>query len=69
MKVMLEGWDQQFPGRLESIFSGLQNIAPSQLMDSNLFDFMGLTLNETNETTSKASNIDNEQTGLDILEL
>ncbi len=67
MKVMLAGWDQQFPGRLESIFSGLQNIAPSQLMDSNLFDFMGLKLNET--TSEHDAGIDNEQTGLDILEL
>jgi len=44
MKKMLENWDKAFPGRLESIFSSLQNVAPSQLADSNLFDFMGLAL-------------------------
>ena len=44
MKQMLEGWDKLFPGRLESIFSSLQNIAPSQMADTQLFDFMGLKL-------------------------
>lgn len=44
IKQMLEGWDKQHPGRLESIFRGLQNIAPSQLADLNLFDFSGLDL-------------------------
>lgn len=42
MKAMLAGWDKQCPGRLESIFSSLQNIAPSQLADNQLFDFIGL---------------------------
>ena len=45
MKEMLATWDKQFPGRLESIFTALQNIAPSQLADSKLFDFTGLELN------------------------
>jgi tRNA 2-thiocytidine biosynthesis protein TtcA len=42
MKTMLKGWDRQFPGRLETIFTSLQNIAPSQLADPKLFDFAGL---------------------------
>jgi len=42
MKAMLKSWDRQFPGRLETIFTSLQNIAPSQLADPNLFDFAGL---------------------------
>ena len=42
MKQMLAGWDKQFPGRLETIFAGLQNIAPSQMADTGLFDFAGL---------------------------
>jgi tRNA 2-thiocytidine biosynthesis protein TtcA len=42
MKVMLKNWDKQFPGRLETIFTSLQNVAPSQLADRNLFDFKGL---------------------------
>lgn len=42
MKEMLQSWEKQFPGRLETIFTALQNIAPSQLADRNLFDFIGL---------------------------
>ncbi len=42
MKEMLNVWDKQFPGRLETIFSSLQNVAPSQLADSNLFNFKDL---------------------------
>lgn len=42
MKVMLKSWDKQFPGRLETIFTSLQNVAPSQLADRQLFDFAGL---------------------------
>ncbi len=62
MKVMLTQWDKQFPGRLETIFSSLQNIAPSQLADTNLFDFMGLKLKrQENENENSAA------MGLDIL--
>lgn len=42
MKDMLKVWDRQFPGRLETIFTSLQNVAPSQLADRNLFDFVNL---------------------------
>jgi tRNA 2-thiocytidine biosynthesis protein TtcA len=45
MKAMLRGWDKQFPGRLETIFASLQNVAPSQLADRQLFDFAGLMRN------------------------
>jgi tRNA 2-thiocytidine biosynthesis protein TtcA len=40
---MLKGWDKQFPGRLETIFTSLQNVAPSQLADTKLFDFASLS--------------------------
>jgi len=43
MKTMLKGWDKQFPGRLETIFTSLQNVAPSQLADTKLFDFASLS--------------------------
>ncbi len=62
MKVMLKGWDKQFPGRLETIFTSLKNIAPSQLADTKLFDFVGLTLGQFNEDAP-----DLEPDGLDIL--
>jgi len=63
MKVMLRQWDKQFPGRLETIFRSLQNIAPSQLADTELFDFVGLKLGQR-ESDSEV--IDNTM-GLDIL--
>lgn len=42
MKEMLRSWEKRFPGRLETIFTALQNVAPSQLADRKLFDFFGL---------------------------
>jgi tRNA 2-thiocytidine biosynthesis protein TtcA len=42
VKQMLNEWDKKFPGRVESIFRSLQNIAPSHLLDRGLFDFAGV---------------------------
>lgn len=42
IKSMLRAWDGQFPGRLETIFSAVQNVAPSQLGDRALFNFEGM---------------------------
>ena len=39
---MLRDWDKQFPQRLDSMYTATQNVALSQLADSNLFDFVGL---------------------------
>ena len=41
---MLRTWDQQYPNRLDSIFGAMQNVAPSQLADRELFDFENLQL-------------------------
>jgi len=43
MKAMLNQWDKDSPGRVETIFNSLKNIRPSQLLDKNLFDFETLT--------------------------
>jgi len=42
IKSMLRGWEQRYPGRTETIFRALGNVAPSHLMDQSLFDFKGL---------------------------
>jgi tRNA 2-thiocytidine biosynthesis protein TtcA len=42
IKRMLCEWEREYPGRIEAIFSGMRNIAPSQLADARLFDFAGL---------------------------
>ncbi len=40
---MIEDWDKKFPGRVETMFRSLQNVVPSHLADSKLFDFQGLS--------------------------
>ena len=42
IKEMLNDWDKRFPGRIESMFSALQNVVPSHLADPDLFDFKSL---------------------------
>lgn len=47
IKEMLQSWDKQFPGRVETIFSALQKVSPSQLADKNLFDFINLNIDRS----------------------
>ncbi|WP_421852048.1 tRNA 2-thiocytidine(32) synthetase TtcA [Marinomonas sp.] len=42
VKDMLQKWEKEFPGRTETMFSAIQNVVPSHLADTNLFDFKGL---------------------------
>lgn len=42
IKAMLAEWEKKFPGRTETIFRAIGNVAPSQLADPKLFDFAGL---------------------------
>ena len=39
---MLREWQRKHPGRIESMFTALQNVVPSHLMDGNLHDFRHL---------------------------
>ncbi len=39
---LLREWDKKYPGRLENMFSALQHIVPSHLMDSQRHDFKGI---------------------------
>jgi tRNA 2-thiocytidine biosynthesis protein TtcA len=55
VKTMLQAWEREHPGRLESIFSSLQNVAPSQLADPALFDFAGLEALRTLSATPDPS--------------
>jgi tRNA 2-thiocytidine biosynthesis protein TtcA len=42
VKAMLAEWERKHPGRIETIFRAITNVAPSQLADTNLFDFAAL---------------------------
>ena len=39
---MLRDWEKQYPGRIQSMFTALQNVVPSHLMDGDLFGFTSL---------------------------
>ncbi len=47
IKEMLQVWNKKHPGRIESIFSAVCNVAPSQLGDKTLFDFINLTIDRS----------------------
>jgi tRNA 2-thiocytidine biosynthesis protein TtcA len=42
VRRMLDQWEREHPGRSESMFRALCNVAPSQLADPKLFDFSKL---------------------------
>jgi len=45
-KAMLAQWNKEHPGRIESIFTAMQNVVPSHLADNQLFDFTNLKTGE-----------------------
>ncbi|WP_350559175.1 tRNA 2-thiocytidine(32) synthetase TtcA [Psychrobacter sp. CAL346-MNA-CIBAN-0220] len=62
---MLREWDNAHPQRLTSIFKAMQNVAPSQLADRELFDFEKLSLerdDDGNERLFEGGNIQAGQT-------
>ena len=60
---MLREWDNAHPQRLASIFKAMQNVAPSQLADRELFDFETLSLDrDDNERLFEGDNIQAGQT-------
>jgi len=44
IKQMLTEWDRQTPGRVDNIFTAIQNVTPSHLADTTLFNFVDLEL-------------------------
>ena len=41
---MLRDWEKQYPGRTETMFTALQNVVPSHLMDVNRYDFKNIKI-------------------------
>ena len=64
MKEMLSEWDKRFPGRRDTIFGALKNVAPSHLADPAVFDFAHLE----QLRNSVQRQADNDE-GLDILSM
>jgi len=42
IKAMLSLWEQQYPGRIESIARAISHVSPSQLADRVLYDFVSM---------------------------
>lgn len=38
-KELLADWEKRFPGRIENMMRSLQNVVPSHLLDTKLYDF------------------------------
>ncbi|GAA5137346.1 tRNA 2-thiocytidine(32) synthetase TtcA [Thalassotalea piscium] len=49
IKAMLTQWDTTSPGRVENVFKSIKNVSPSQLADTDLFDFKNLPIDRTVE--------------------
>ena len=64
LNTMLREWGEKFPGRLESIFTAIQNVAPSQLADRELFDFVSLKT-----THSEENDLPKDDKRLDVVNL
>ncbi|MEO7205304.1 MAG: tRNA 2-thiocytidine(32) synthetase TtcA [Steroidobacteraceae bacterium] len=63
VKGMLLKWEQEFPGRIEAIFSSICNVSGSQLADLKLFNFAGL---EGRRRTGAMSDADEEQLAAEL---
>ncbi len=46
IKQMLRAWEKENPGRTDSLFRSIQNVVPSHLADTQLFDFSELGTTE-----------------------
>jgi len=44
IKRMMHQWERQYPGRTETMFTALQNVVPSHLMDRKRHDFQNIQI-------------------------
>jgi tRNA 2-thiocytidine biosynthesis protein TtcA len=70
IKQMLTDWERQYPGRIETIFRAIGNVAPSQLADRDLFDFSSLNARTVagerrSDSASDGSSDENADSNLD----
>ncbi|MCC5883735.1 MAG: tRNA 2-thiocytidine(32) synthetase TtcA [Halomonas sp.] len=58
VKEMLADWERKHPGRLETMFKAVTNVAPSQLADRELFDFEGLEAKQAHRRERRIDALD-----------
>jgi tRNA 2-thiocytidine biosynthesis protein TtcA len=55
IKRMMHQWERQYPGRTETMFTALQNVVPSHLMDASRYNFKDIqTTGVADEAGDKA---------------
>lgn len=74
IKEMLQDWDKNHPGRIETMFRSLKNVVPSHLADTELFDFKNLQRGYPHGITDEKAQVNNQTAGsmpemIDILSL
>lgn len=74
IKEMLQGWDKNHPGRIETMFRSLRHVVPSHLVDTELFDFKSLERGYPHGITDHTAAVNSEAVGpvpemIDILSL
>ena len=69
VKAMLQQWDKEQPGRIETIFSAMQDIVPSQMLDKKLFEFEGLRVQREKAEPKAAWTKGALETGIDLDEM
>ncbi|WP_375691602.1 tRNA 2-thiocytidine(32) synthetase TtcA [Pseudooceanicola sp. LIPI14-2-Ac024] len=52
VKGMLDQWERNAPGRRQKMFRALMNTRPSHLLDSGIFDFVGLSRGTPSSTAA-----------------
>lgn len=55
IKAMLQAWEKETPGRIETISRAIRNVAPSQLGDLNIFDFASLKVDRSTNAESDSA--------------
>ncbi|MEO6968503.1 MAG: tRNA 2-thiocytidine(32) synthetase TtcA [Rhodanobacteraceae bacterium] len=69
VRRMLDRWEREQPGRSETIFRALSNIAPSQLADIRLFDFASLGARTNAPRTDAHGWLGSEEAGVGSREM
>ncbi len=69
IKDMLQAWDKQNPGRLESMFRAICNVEPSHLADTSLFDFRNGRLSAGRSDDAVSAEAEQDYGRLDVLNI